>query len=317
MKALYTQLQYELKNIKYNSIETIFIGGGTPSTINPSLYQDIFKFIQPYIIDNCEITTEANPNSASYKWLSGMKELGVNRVSFGVQSFNDNKLKRLNRSHSSKMAIEAIQNAYKIGFKNISLDIIYSLKSDTKKLLLNDIDIAFSLPINHISAYELTIEDGTKFANTPEVKVDSLDISYFIRDEITKRGFTQYEVSNYGIYQSVHNIGYWRLKNYIGVGAGAVGFMDKKRLYPQTDIERYISNPLSRDIEELSDNDILLERLLLGFRSSVGVDSKILNNDMIKRANYLVENNKLYIKNNIYYNRDFLLSDEVALYIMI
>ena len=316
IKALYIDLEYQLKDIKYSSIKTIFIGGGTPSTIKPSLYRDIFNLIQPYLIDGCEITTEANPNSASYEWLEGMKKLGVNRISFGVQSFNEDKLKRLNRSHSPQIAIEAIKNANIIGFKNISLDIIYSFEKDTKALLKNDIDIAFSLPINHISAYELTIEDGTKFANTPQVKVDSLDISYFIRDEIIKRGFNQYEVSNYGTYQSIHNIGYWQLDNYIGAGAGAVGFRDNKRLYTQTDIDRYISNPIYRNIEELSSSDILMEKLLLGFRSIVGVNSKILNQDMIKRANYLAEKDKIYMDNGVYYNRDFLLSDEIALYIL-
>ncbi|SHO80663.1 Hypothetical radical SAM family enzyme in heat shock gene cluster, similarity with CPO of BS HemN-type [hydrothermal vent metagenome] len=316
MKALFIQLKYQLKNIKYKSIETVFIGGGTPSTIKPSLYKEIFNFLKPYIIANCEITTEANPNSASIEWLKGMKQLGVNRVSFGVQSFDENKLKRLNRSHTPNMAIDAINNANIIGIKNISLDIIYSFENDTKELLLNDINIAFELPINHISAYELTIEDGTKFANTPEVKVDNLEFSYFIRDEIIKRGFSQYEVSNYGAYQSIHNIGYWQLKNYIGIGAGAVGFMDNKRFYTHTDIEEYISNPTYKSIEELSSNDIILEKLLLGFRSKVGVDKNILDEDMIKRANYLVENDKLYIENNIYYNRDFLLSDEIALYVV-
>ena len=95
-----------------------------------------------------------------------------------------------------------------------------------------------------------------------------------------------------------------------------MGFRDNKRLYTQTDIDRYISNPNYRDIEELSSSDILMERLLLGFRSIVGVDSKILDKDMIKRANYLVERDKIYIDNGIYYNRDFLLSDEIALYIL-
>ncbi len=316
MKALYIDLEYQLKDIKYKSIKTIFIGGGTPSTIKPSLYRDIFNLIKPYLINSCEITTEANPNSASYEWLEGIKKLGINRISFGVQSFNEDKLKRLNRSHSPQIAIEAIKNANIIGFENISLDIIYSFERDTKALLKDDIDIAFSLPINHISAYELTIEDGTKFANTPQVKVDSLDISYFIRDEITKRGFKQYEVSNYGTYQSIHNIGYWKLDDYIGVGAGAVGFRDNQRLYTQTNIDRYISNPNYRDIEELSSSDILMEKLLLGFRSIVGVDRKILDKDMIKRANYLVERDKIYIEDGVYYNRDFLLSDEVALYIL-
>jgi len=108
MKALHVQLQFELKRFdaKEHTIETLFIGGGTPSTIDPELYAPIFELLKPYLKKDAEVTTEANPNSASFEWLEGMKNLGVNRLSFGVQSFNEKKLKALNRSHSKKQAIE-------------------------------------------------------------------------------------------------------------------------------------------------------------------------------------------------------------------
>ena len=128
MLALEKQLEHELKrfHVTKKSIETVFIGGGTPSTIHPSLYQPIFRLLKPLIKPNAEITTEANPNSATLSWLQGMYDLGVNRVSFGVQSFDKNKLKALNRSHSPSDAIRAITNAKEIGFKNLSLDLIYN-----------------------------------------------------------------------------------------------------------------------------------------------------------------------------------------------
>ena len=125
MQALYTQIEFELQRFKAsrNSIETVFIGGGTPSTVEPKLYEPIFKLIKPYLESGIEITSEANPNSATKKWLSGMYNLGVNRISFGTQSFDKNKLKLLNRAHSSEDAIISIKNEKEIRFKKISLDL--------------------------------------------------------------------------------------------------------------------------------------------------------------------------------------------------
>jgi len=315
MKALQTQLAHELQSIEKDSIESVFIGGGTPSTIAPQAYKPIFAMLKGYLQEGCEISSEANPNSANLEWLEGMKALGVNRMSFGVQSFDSQKLKLLNRSHTPKIAKEAINNAHKIGFENISLDLIYNVSGDTQELLLDDINQAFALPINHISAYELTIEENTLFEKSPQMRVENLEIAHLIRREITHRGFDQYEVSNYGTYQSKHNLGYWQLKNYIGVGAGAVGFKDNQRLYPHSNLDAYIANPLHKEIEKLSDEDILFEKIFLGLRSKVGIDQNILTSKMQERANILLKEKKLTFNNDIYYNIDYLLSDEIALYI--
>jgi oxygen-independent coproporphyrinogen-3 oxidase len=263
-----------------------------------------------------EITTEANPNSASKEWLEGMKSLGVNRVSFGVQSFNENKLKELNRSHSPNDAITAIKNAKNIGIKNISLDLIYNYKGDTKELLLNDINQAFNLPINHISAYELTIEENTHFYKTPKVAQNNEELAFFVNKEIEKRGFNAYEISNFGSYQSKHNKGYWELKDYIGIGSGAVGFKEDRRFYTQKNIDKYIENPLEIEIEILSKEDILTEKIFLGLRSSIGINKNILDTNMIQKADFLVKKSKLKYENNRYYNLDFFISDEIALYIL-
>lgn len=318
MLALEKQLKYELKRFKVtsSSIETVFIGGGTPSTINPSLYKPIFEILKPLIQANAEITTEANPNSATKKWLKGMYELGVNRVSFGVQSFDKKKLKELNRSHSPHDAIEAINNAREIGFKNLSLDLIYNYQGDTIELLKSDIEQAFKLPINHISAYELTIESKTKFAQTPNVRQENDELAFFVADEIKKHGFDHYEISNFGQYQSKHNLGYWRLKDYIGIGAGAVGFKKNIRYYPITDIDKYIEEPLSIQEEHITKEELLTEKLFLGLRSNIGVDEVILNAEMRKRADFLVEKEKIVKINNTYKNRDYFISDELVLYIL-
>ncbi len=318
MHALHTQLTFELQRFlaKPNSIETLFIGGGTPSTVAPELYAPIFKLLKPYLQENAEITTEANPNSATRSWLEGMKNLGVNRISFGVQSFNAQKLKALNRAHNPQQAKDAILHAKALGFEHLSLDLIYNYLGDSKAMLLNDINEAFSLPIDHISAYELTIEDGTKFSHTPEVRQDDESLAFYVAQEIEKRGFKAYEISNYGTYQSKHNQGYWETKDYIGAGAGAVGFLKDRRFYPQTNIETYVSNPLNITEELLSQEELLTEKIFLGLRSTVGVKKEILSAKMIQKADLLCKEKKLLCNGTYYYNNNFFLSDELALYIL-
>jgi len=318
MQALHRQLSFELKRFdtQKKQIKTLFIGGGTPSTVHPELYIPVFRLLKPYLQDDAEITTEANPNSATKEWLKGMKYLGVNRVSFGVQSFDSDKLKALNRAHTPKQAKEAILYAKEIGFEHLSLDLIYNYQGDTQELLRNDIEEAFTLPIDHISAYELTIEDGTKFSSTPEVRQENEGLAFFVADEIKKRGFMHYEISNFGTYQSRHNKGYWELENYIGAGAGAVGFLKDTRYYPQTHIESYIENPLHITEEALSEDELLTEKIFLGLRSCIGVQKSLLSKNMIAKADNLCKKKKLLCKDSHYYNENFFLSDELALYIL-
>ena len=317
MHALLLQLKHELQRFdaKEHSIETVFIGGGTPSTVSPELYKPIFAFLQKYLQKDIEITSEANPNSATYEWLEGMKELGVNRISFGVQSFDAEKLKLLNRAHTPQMAIEAIQNAKKIGYENLSLDLIYATLGDTKELLQKDIQTAFTLPINHISAYALTIEEGTAFESKPQMSSEELELTSWIFQTIQEHGFTQYEISNFGTYQSQHNLGYWLYKDYMGVGAGAVGKLGLERFYPQTVIEAYIEEPTSIKVELLSNEDKKIEEIFLGFRSCVGVKKELLSTNELKQANILLEEKKLLLKDDTLFNPEYLLADEITLFI--
>ena len=317
MSALQTQLEFELERFSAaeKSIETVFIGGGTPSTVSPELYKPIFTLLKPYLKNNIEITSEANPNSATLKWLSGMKELGVNRISFGVQSFNSEKLKLLNRAHTPDQARNAVLNAAKVGFENISLDLIYATYGDTKELLQNDINTAFNLPINHISAYALTIEEGTAFESKPQMSTEQLSLTSWIFNTIEKKGFAQYEISNFGSYNSAHNLGYWQYKDYMGVGSGAVGKLGFTRFYPQTIVEKYIENPTEIREEILDSEDKRIEQIFLGFRSCVGVNSKVLTKDELKRAQILVDENKISLIDETFYNDEYLLADEITLFI--
>lgn len=316
MDALSVQLDVEFKRFNVNPsnrIETVFIGGGTPSTVDPALYASLFQAITPYLKPGAEVTSEANPNSATKEWLEGMKLLGVNRISFGVQSFNDHKLKTLGRAHNTQHAIEAIRNAALIGYEHLSLDLIYGVQGDTKNLLKADIAQAFSLPIDHISLYALTIEEDTAFEKSPEMANEELDLTQWLFDEITAKGFAQYEISNFGQSQSQHNLGYWEHKPYIGLGAGAVGFLDSKRFYPTTDIEAYIKDPLLIKEEVLSPSELLNEKLFLGFRSCIGVDETLLSKAQRVQAQLLLDGGLLDHRNGRFFNPNFLLADEITL----
>lgn len=317
MQALKTQIKAELEkfNAQEKSIETLFIGGGTPSTVSPKLYKPIFKLLQPYFKKNIEITSEVNPNSATLEWLEGMYKLGVNRLSFGVQSFNEQKLKLLHRAHNSMQAKEAILNAKEVGFENISLDIIYATLGDTKELLQNDLEEAFKLPINHLSAYALTIEENTLFEKKPHMSKEKLELTTWLFESIKKQNFMQYEISNFGTYHSQHNIGYWEYKDYIGAGSGAVGKLNNKRFYTNNNIEEYIQNPNLLETEILSEDDIRIEKIFLGLRSFIGVSKEILTTSELQRAQLLVQEDKLSFSNNYFYNNNFLLADEIALFL--
>jgi oxygen-independent coproporphyrinogen-3 oxidase len=316
MNSLLTQLKSEILRFNVstsNPIESIFIGGGTPSTIEPSLYRPLFEMIDPYLVKNCEITSEANPNSATRTWLEGMFELGVNRLSFGVQSFNNEKLKTLGRAHHTQHALEAIRTASAIGYKHLSIDLIYGVRGDTKELLKSDIAQAFLLPIDHISLYALTIEEETAFEKTPEIAQEELELTRWLFREISAKGFEQYEISNFGKYRSRHNIGYWEHKPYIGLGSGAVGFLDHHRYYPSTSVEHYVQNPCEITTETIGEDALMSEKLFLGFRSFVGVDDTLLSDKQKIHANILTGEGILSHHEGRYFNSDFLLADEIAL----
>ncbi|MBI3874156.1 MAG: coproporphyrinogen III oxidase family protein, partial [Arcobacter sp.] len=239
IEALNIQLKNELTKTN-ETLKSIFIGGGTPSSVEANLYNDIFFSLTNFIDKNTEITIEANPNSTTKEWLLHMKNLGVNRISFGVQSFDDTKLKFLGRNHDKNMAINSVNLAYEVGFKDINLDIIYDTALDTKKLIDDDLQIIKTLPINHISAYSLTIEEGTKFFKKPNTKIENIEMAQYIFDRLKDFGFTQYEISNFSTTKkarSKHNFGYWEKEDYLGAGAGAVGCIQNQRYYPQKDVE--------------------------------------------------------------------------------
>jgi oxygen-independent coproporphyrinogen-3 oxidase len=318
MEAAHRQLRHDLERhgIGPGGIETLFIGGGTPSTVHPSLYEPLFETLAPHLAPDAEVTAEANPNSATKAWLEGMRGLGVNRVSFGVQSFFDDKLKMLGRAHRAREAVEAVERAAAAGYPRISLDLIYATMLDTPERVARETEQALALPIDHFSAYELTIEEGTPFASRPQMRRESVAQTRLIAEKAAAEGFAWYEISNFGRTPCRHNLGYWEYRPYLGIGSGAVGRVGSERTYPEPVPERYIANPLAGRIEPLDGEAMREERIFLGLRSVVGVEEAHLNEAMKERCELLLKEGKLLYEKGRYTNPDFLLADEIALFII-
>lgn len=301
-----------LKTIEQKNYTTVYFGGGTPSVIKANLYKDIFNKIGKAD----ELTVEANPSSASYEWLSKIYELGANRVSFGVQSLREDKLKLLGRAHNKEQALNAVSNAKKTGFKRISVDFMYDTFLDTPQSIEEELKELLELPIDHISLYGLTLEENTPFYTMPNVQKQNDNSSFKISEILTKHEFFHYEVASFGRTKSLHNLSYWDGKNYDGVGFGAVGFNGKKRYKSSAvNLEEYIKNPFGIEFEDISYDERRLELIFLGLRSVVGVNENILTKDEKLRAILLHNEEKLEYKEGIFYNKNFWISDEIALFI--
>lgn len=312
--ALLTDIKFQIDKFKISKFSSVFIGGGTPSAVSAKFYKKIFAEISPFCNDKTEITSEANPNSANLRWLKDMRNLGVNRISFGAQSFFDDKLELLGRAHNCTQIYKAVQNAKNAGFRNINIDLIYATKLDNKKRLAQEALALKNLGVTHASAYSLTLEENTPFERKFELRNDSAALAKFMMKQIENIGLKQYEVSNFGK-PCKHNLGYWQGKEYIGAGAYSVGFMRGARYYAQKDLARYIASPTHREIEILNDDELRMEHVFLGARSCVGIDERRLTPRQRQRAEILRRSRKLKFERGRYFVKNFLLADEVALFI--
>ena len=221
--------EFELKIPLLNGRKLIcvYIGGGTPSLCEPKLWGRLFEKIGPYLADGAEISLEANPGTIDLALLKELRAVGFNRISIGVQSFNDKALKRLGRIHNGDEAISACKNAQKAGFYNYNLDIMHGLPRQDVSLALSDLKTALQMESTHLSWYELTLEEGTVFGDHPPVLPDE-DVLYAIEQEgfylLEQANFEHYEVSGYnlgGNYRCIHNQNYWLYGDYLGIGAAA------------------------------------------------------------------------------------------------
>lgn len=225
LNALILDFKQNINLISNRKFNAVYFGGGTPSLFSPKLMEKLMHEISPYCEENCEISMEANPGTVSLETLKDYRSLGVNRISLGVQSFEDRELKLLGRIHDSKAAIEACNNVIKAGFDNFNIDIMHGLPEQTTQKALADIKIAASLGCNHLSWYELTLEEDTYFGSHPP-KLPNEDNLADIEDQgfvlLKELGFNRYEVSGYTKDRRCqNNLNYWFFYDYFGIGAGA------------------------------------------------------------------------------------------------
>jgi oxygen-independent coproporphyrinogen-3 oxidase len=277
-------------------------------------YYNILPYLKTKANKNAEITVEINP-SVKKEWIDEMINLGVNRFSMGVQSFDEKKLKFLGRNHTKQKAIDTIEHLKRKEVK-FTIDLIYDTKIDSKELLTKDLSYIKDFELKHISAYSLIIENKTKFAKKYNYKLNDDNMAFWLKDKLEDMGLISYEISNFATekkYHSIHNIGYWSKKDYLGFGAGAIGNTQNKRYYNKKDIKQYIENQEINNIEIISEQDSKWESIFLGLRSIVGVDTALIINK--KKLEILLQEGKIYEEKGRIYNNDFFLADEIALYL--
>lgn len=230
VNALLQDFETSLDAIQGRKLHSIFIGGGTPSLLSPSAYERLFAGLRQHIefSDDIEITLEANPGTFEQDKFTGFRQTGINRLSIGIQSFQDEKLKKLGRIHHGEEAQRAVGMAFTAGFTNINLDLMHGLPNQSQDDALFDLKTAIALKPTHLSWYQLTIEPNTVFYSRPPVlpEDDALwDIQEAGQALLAESGYQQYEISAYSQpgRQSRHNLNYWQFGDYIGIGAGAHG----------------------------------------------------------------------------------------------
>ena len=228
--ALLEDLKRDAHWVQGRQIESIFIGGGTPSMLSVKAYEDLFTGLKQQLnfSDDIEITMEANPGTFEAVKFKGYRQLGINRLSIGIQSFQDEQLKNLGRIHSAQEAVAAVQMAVDAGFDNFNLDLMHGLPGQDLELALSDLRQAIALKPTHLSWYQLTIEPNTEyFKYPPKLPQDETlwDIQEAGQALLAEHGFQQYEISAYSQKnrQARHNINYWQFGDYLGIGAGAHG----------------------------------------------------------------------------------------------
>ena len=262
---------------------TIYLGGGTPSQLTTSQLQRIFQAIAdaapPYT--DAEITLEANPDDLSPARIDELRTLPINRLSLGIQTFDNPRLRFLHRRHTAEQAIAAVHDCHKAGFTNLSIDLIFGFPGQTLKEWESDLDQALALPVTHLSAYALSYEDGTplsRMAQRGEVEeadeMESVNMYNLLCEKLSAHGFRHYEISNFCRpgFHSRHNCAYWTETPYLGIGAGAHSYDGHTRSWHPDSITAYIKDVRAREEEALTPSQRFDERILTRLRTAEGLD---------------------------------------------
>ena len=322
-------LEKEIKNgYKGEELKTIYIGGGTPSSLSLNELERLLKILNYFNKSSVyEYTMEVNPENITYEKLLLMKKYGINRISMGVETTNDNLLSFLNRKHDYNMVKEKVLLMKELGFNNINLDLIYAIPNQTISDLKNDLDNLINLDINHISLYSLMINNNTKLFIDKVKSIDE-DLDYemynYLCNYLKEYGFNHYEISNFSKegYESHHNLVYWHNEEYYGFGLGASGYIEDIRYENTKSLANYLKGNYRLNEEALCKEDKISYELILGFRLINGInktdfynkygvnlvdlynikelinDKKLIDNG----SNIMISYDKIYIENEILIN---------------
>ena len=307
-------LKYEIDtNYKHEKIKTLYIGGGTPSSLSEKSLNKLFQIIKVIELDrNYEFTFECNIEDINIDLLKTLKNNKVNRISIGVESFNKKILKILNRSYD--FSIEEKIELVKQYFNNINIDLMYGVNTETLRILKNDLKRFIKLNINHISIYSLILEDHTflKVNNYKEID-DNLDREMYdyICKYLKKHSFIHYEISNFSKdgYQSMHNLTYWNNDKYYGFGLGASGFIKNYRYTNTRNINKYIKHDYILEKDKMTKKTNMENEMILGLRKLIGV------NDYTFYKKYNCHIKDVFNTKNLEYKNNYYFISEDNLYI--
>ncbi|WP_342487379.1 radical SAM family heme chaperone HemW [Bacillus sp. FSL M8-0266] len=290
LAALEKEMQHTIEQKGEQELKTIFIGGGTPTSLTVSqldqLMNSIHRVLKP-AKNLVEFAVEANPDELSLEKLHVLKEAGVNRLSFGVQTFEDDLLKKIGRVHQKKDVLTSFERARDIGFDNISLDLMFGLPHQEKHHVMNSLETAFSLGAEHYSVYSLIVEPKTVFYNLMQKgklhlppQEREAEMYELVMDEMERHGLHQYEISNYAKpgFESQHNLTYWSNEDYFGFGAGAHGYVDGIRNVNAGPVKHYLelieqTGFPYKETHQVTKTEQIEEEMFLGLRKIEGVKS--------------------------------------------
>ncbi|MGE7905422.1 radical SAM family heme chaperone HemW [Peribacillus sp. NPDC094092] len=307
LQMMKREMQMQLSKYPTAGLDTVFVGGGTPTSLDEKQLAFLCEAINetlPFEPTKAEYTFEANPGDLSREKLEILYDSGVNRLSFGVQSFNDELLKRIGRTHRASEVYETISLAQEVGFTNISIDLIYGLPGQTMEDFKDTLDKAIALQLPHYSSYSLIVEPKTVFYNQMRrgklnLPPQELEASMYERlmEQMEKHGLHQYEISNFARagFESRHNLTYWNNAGYYGIGAGAHGYTGGKRVANHGPVKKYITPLLANELPVLEEHPVPLhermeEEMFLGLRKTEGVSLQIF------KGKFFVEMTEIFRK---------------------
>ena len=304
--------EIETKKNELTNIDTVYIGGGTPNSIDLKLLEKLFIYIKPYLDSSLENTIELNPELVTDDLCLLLNKYNINRVSLGVQTLNDNHIKLLNRHHNKDIVFNAVGLLRKYNINNINIDLIFGIPGSSINDIENDLSYVSSLNPTHISYYSLILEEKTIFyhllnKNNLTLLDDDLvaDMYEYILNKLNNLGYKHYEISNFAKegYESLHNLKYWNVDEYLGFGFGAASYYNNKRYSNSYNMNAYYKNE-DITIDDISILESKNEFMMLGLRKTEGVSidryNRLYNSNLFEdfNLNKLIDNKLLIIENN-------------------